>query len=179
MKVQHALRAFTAVDRKAIKMTAENYPLSEFYKTEELLTSLGIGEALVTVLSERGTPTPLAATLLKGPRSRMNILTPQEIDTLISSSAIAQKYNKVLDSESAYEILTNKLMAKDEEESEAKAKQVQEIKKGRKEKSTMQEVLDSSITKQVGRTVFRELTRGLLGVMGIGRSTRRRSGDFF
>jgi len=90
-----------------------------------------------------------------------------------------EKYNKVLDSDSAYEILTNKLMAKDEAESEEKAKQVQEVKKGRKEKSTMQEVLDSSITKQVGRTVFKELTRGLLGVLGVGGSTRRRSRGFF
>jgi uncharacterized protein len=179
MKVQHALRAFTAVDRKAIKMTAENYPITEFYKTEEMLTSLGIGEALVTVLSERGTPTPLAATLLKGPRSRMNILTVQEIDAIISSSAIMEKYNKTLDSDSAYEILTNKLMAKDEEESEEKAKQVQEVKKDRKEKSTMEQVLNSSVTKQVGRTVFRELTRGLLGVLGVGGSTRKKSKGFF
>jgi uncharacterized protein len=179
MKVQHALRAFTAVDRKSIKMTAENYPITEFYKTEEMLTSLGIGEALVTVLSERGTPTPLAATLLKGPRSRMNILTPQEIDAVISGSAIVEKYNKTLDSDSAYEILTNKLMAKDEEENEEKAKQIQEVKKERKEKSTMEQVLNSTVTKQVGRTVFRELTRGLLGVLGVGGSTRRKSRGFF
>jgi DNA helicase HerA-like ATPase len=179
MKVQHALRAFTAADRKSIKMTAENYPITEFYKTEEMLTSIGIGEALVTVLSERGTPTPLAATLLKGPRSRMNILTSQEIDSIISSSPISEKYNKTLDSDSAYEILSNKLMAKDEEESEEKAKQVQEVKKERKEKSTMEQVLNSSVTKQVGRTVFRELTRGLLGVLGVSGSTRRKSRGFF
>ena len=70
-KVQHALRAFTAADRKAIKLIAQNYPDTEFYETEELLTHLGIGEALVTVLNERGVPTPLAATLLCAPRSRM------------------------------------------------------------------------------------------------------------
>ena len=58
MKVQHALRAFTAKDRKSIKLTAENYPISEFYKTKDELTKLGIGEALITVLSEKGIPTP-------------------------------------------------------------------------------------------------------------------------
>ena len=64
MKVQHALRAFTAKDRKAIKLTAENYPISEYYNTTEVLTSLGTGEAFVTVLNEKGIPTPLVATML-------------------------------------------------------------------------------------------------------------------
>ncbi|MCU0363005.1 MAG: DUF853 domain-containing protein, partial [Bacteroidales bacterium] len=64
LKVQHALRAFTAIDRKAIKLTAENYPLSDYYKTDEVITALGIGEALVTGLNEKGIPTPLAATMM-------------------------------------------------------------------------------------------------------------------
>ena len=75
LKVQHALRAFTAKDRKMIKLTAENYPISEYYKTDEMLTSLGIGEAAITALNEKGVPTPLAATLLRAPQSRMDILT--------------------------------------------------------------------------------------------------------
>ena len=91
LKVQHALRAFTANDRKAIKQTAENYPLSDFYKTDELLTQIGIGEALVTCLSEKGTPTPLAATMLVSPRSRMDVLTDQEIDQLVSNSRLIKK----------------------------------------------------------------------------------------
>ena len=74
LKVQHALRAFTAVDRKAIKLSAENYPLTDFYKTDETITNLGIGEALVTALNEKGVPTPLAATMLRSPESRMAIL---------------------------------------------------------------------------------------------------------
>ena len=61
LKVQHALRAFTAADRKVIKQTAENYPETEFYKTEDLITQLGIGEALVTMLNEKGIPTPLGS----------------------------------------------------------------------------------------------------------------------
>jgi DNA helicase HerA-like ATPase len=65
LKIQHALRAFTANDRKAIKQTADNYPISEFYKTDEVITSLGIGEALVTALNEKGIPTPLAATMMR------------------------------------------------------------------------------------------------------------------
>ena len=74
LKVQHALRAFTAKDRKAIKLAAENYPISEYYDVSDLITQLGIGEAFVTALNEKGIPTPLAHTLLRAPQSRMDIL---------------------------------------------------------------------------------------------------------
>jgi uncharacterized protein len=109
LKVQHALRAFTAVDRKAIKLTAENYPLSEYYKTDETITSLGIGEALVTALSEKGIPTPLAATMLRAPMSRMDILTPAEIVSINKASELVGKYSQTIDRESAYEILGRKV----------------------------------------------------------------------
>jgi hypothetical protein len=109
MKVQHALRAFTAKDRTAIKAVAQNYPETSFYKTEQLLTDLGIGEALVTVLDENGTPTPLAATLLCAPRSRMGPLLPNELEEIVNRSEIAQKYNTALDPQSAYEILGGKI----------------------------------------------------------------------
>jgi DNA helicase HerA-like ATPase len=111
LKVQHALRAFTAIDRKAIKLTAENFPLSEYYKTDETLTSLGIGEALVTALNEKGVPTPLAATMMRAPSSRMDILSQGEIDTINRNSDLVRKYNQVIDRESAFEILTNKVEA--------------------------------------------------------------------
>jgi DNA helicase HerA-like ATPase len=109
VKVQHALRAFTAKDRKAIKLVAENYPESAFYDTEALLTELGIGEAFVTVLDERGAPTPLAATLLAAPRSRMGPLTSAELERFVAASPLAKKYNTTLDAESAYEILGGKM----------------------------------------------------------------------
>src|SRR5207344_3231245 len=91
LKVQHALRAFTAVDRKTIKQTAENYPTSVFYKTEDLITGLGIGEALVTMLNEKGIPTPLAHVMLCSPRSRMDILTEAEIDAINAGSRMVAK----------------------------------------------------------------------------------------
>ena len=99
LKVQHALRAFTARDRKAIKLTAENYPISEYYDTKQVLTSLGIGEALISALDEKGRPTPLAATLLRAPMSRMDILTDNELKSVIRSSQLAGKYNEVIDRE--------------------------------------------------------------------------------
>ncbi len=109
LKIQHALRAFTANDRKAIKSTAENYPISEFYKTDEVLTSLGIGEALVTVLNEKGIPTPLAATMLRAPMSRMDVLNDAEISAINYNSKLVKKYSEVIDRESAYEILNKKI----------------------------------------------------------------------
>lgn len=109
LKVQHALRAFTARDRKAIKLTAENYPESEFYDTKEVLTSLGIGEALISALDEKGRPTPLAATLLRAPMSRMDVLTDRELKSVIDTSKLVKKYGEIIDRESAYEILNEKI----------------------------------------------------------------------
>ena len=164
LKVQHALRAFTAKDRKEIKLISENYPVSEFYKIEDLLTSLGIGEAAVSVLNEKGNPTPLSSVLLCAPGSRMDVLTPQEIDEITGVSHIIKKYNEVLDRESAFEILTNKMKeaAKQQEE-----EQKEQSKSTAKEKTTAEKILGSTTGRQIGRTVARELTRGLLGVLGI------------
>jgi DNA helicase HerA-like ATPase len=167
MKVQHSLRAFTAKDRKAIKLAAENYPITEFYETEDLLTNLGIGEAIVSVLNEKGIPTPLAHTLMRPPQSRMDILTPTEIDHILSRSALVRKYNQEIDRESAYEILNGKIQEVQEMQAAAKA---EEGPKGRQkeEKSVVSTVLGSPVARQVGRAVAREITRGLLGVLGLG-----------
>ncbi len=169
LKVQHALRAFTAADRKTIKQAAENFPETDFYKTDELLTQLGIGEALVTLLNEKGIPTPLVHTMLCPPNSRMDVLTDAEISGIISHSKIAAKYNQVIDSESAYEILTAKL--------EEAVKKTEEIKQSKQEDSTAEKVGDffnNPIVKQVGRTAASIITRSLLGALGLGGRTTRR-----
>ena len=121
LKIQHALRAFTAKDRKAIKLTAENYPLSDYYKTDEVLTSLGIGEALVSVLNEKGIPTPLAATMLRAPMSRMDVLTDSELKELLETSKLTKVYNEAIDRESAYELLNKKIDVANKKEAKAKA----------------------------------------------------------
>ena len=176
LKIQHALRAFTAKDRKAIKMAAENYPITKWYETEDLLTNLGIGEAFVSVLNEKGIPSPLAHTLMRAPESRMDILTPTEIDHLIDRSDLARKYNQVIDRESAYEILTEKIQEAQGEISENEKPKA----RGKEEKSVIESVMDNPLARQVGRTVARELTRGLLGVLGLGgSSTRRRKTGWF
>ena len=126
LKVQHALRAFTAKDRKAIKLTAQNYPDTEYYDTAEVLTSLGIGEALVSALDEKGKPTPLAATMMRAPMSRMDILTETELSSLLEQSDLAKKYNKKIDRDSAYEMLNAKIVLAEAEEAKQKAKEENE-----------------------------------------------------
>jgi uncharacterized protein len=175
LKIQHALRAFTAADRKMIKLTSENYPISDYYKTDELLTSLGIGEAAISVLNEKGNPTPLSATLLCAPKSRMDILSQQEIDNLISNSKLINKYNQEIDRDSAYEILTKKIAASEnldlkipKQQTPAYKHPIPRTQTSRKTKSTAEKVLDSQLSKQVGRTLVREIARGIFGVLGIG-----------
>lgn len=174
LKVQHALRAFTAADRKAIRQTAGNYPLSDFYKTEDALTQLGIGEAFITGLNEKGIPTPLVHTLLSPPRSRMDILTALEIDGIVSRSKLSDKYNQVIDSQSAYEILNEKLneaeeQTKKREEEEKKEKQTKESAK--KEKGFFDDPVVKSMTRTAGNTIV----RSLLGALGLGGRSRKRS----
>jgi hypothetical protein len=177
LKIQHALRAFTAQDRKMIKLTSENYPISEYYKTDELLTSLGIGEAAISALNEKGVPTPLAATLLCAPRSRMDILTNDELNNKINASKLVTKYNQEIDRESAYEILNKKLDAAREfdlqipdAQNRTYDRQPQTTTRTttRKEKSTVDKVINSPLSKQIGRTLVREISRGILGVLGFG-----------
>ncbi len=137
LKIQHALRAFTAKDRKAIKLTAQNYPDSEYYDTEDILTSLGIGEALVSALDEKGRPTPLAATMMRAPMSRMDVLTDDELQTLLAESKLVKKYNEDIDRESAYELLNQKIKDAEEEEAKEQAKKEREaLKKAETKRQT-------------------------------------------
>lgn len=186
LKIQHALRAFTAKDRKAIKLAAQNYPISDYYKVEKLLTELGIGEALVTVLNEKGIPTPLAHTMLRAPQSRMDVLTEMEISGILGASKLVKKYKEEIDRESAYEILTEKIEEFHKEEHQAELKKQQEKAtksrssgRRRKEKSTFEKIVNNTTTRQIGRTVARELTRGLLGVLGIKTTRRRKKSSWF
>src|SRR5262249_58754118 len=107
-RVQHALRAFTADDEKALKAAARTFPKTPYYDIEETLTSLGIGEALVTVLAPNGTPTPPFATRLVPPASRMGPLTDAELAQRVQSSAQVKRYAQAVNRESAEEKLATK-----------------------------------------------------------------------
>ncbi|WP_396155296.1 helicase HerA-like domain-containing protein [Flavobacterium macrobrachii] len=156
LKIQHALRAFTAKDRQAIKQTADNYPTSDYYQTDEVLTSLGIGEAFVTALNEKGVPTPLAATMMRAPMSRMDVLTESEISEINTKSKLVKKYSEEIDRESAYEILNKKI-----EEAISQAEEVEVEEKKSNEPSTA-EVIGKSVTKVVTSASF---IRGVFGIL--------------
>lgn len=160
LKIQHALRAFTANDRQAIKQTAQNYPLSHYYNTAEVLTSLGIGEAFVTALNEKGIPTPLAATMMRAPMSRMDVLNEDEIAEINNKSKLVRKYAEEIDRESAYEILTQKI-AEVNQQAEEIQKEKQEKTRKSSEPSTA-EVIGKSVTKVVTSATF---IRGVFGVL--------------
>lgn len=182
LKIQHALRAFTAKDRKAINLASENYPDSKFYNTSQLLTELGIGEAMVTALNEKGIPTPLAHTYLRAPQSRMDILDATEIDDKVRQSVLVRKYEKRLDIQSAREILSAKIEDARNIEREVEYKipvpTPKPIKKV-KGPSTFEKVVKSPVARQIGNTIARELTRGILGVLGVRSTNRtRKSGGF-
>jgi beta-phosphoglucomutase-like phosphatase (HAD superfamily) len=156
LKIQHALRAFTANDRQSIKQTADNYPTSDYYQTDEVLTALGIGEAFVTALNEKGIPTPLAATMMRAPMSRMDILSDAEIAEINSKSKLVKKYSEEIDRESAYEMLTKKI-----ETAVEQAEQEEEKPRKSNEPSTA-EVIGKSVTKVVTSASF---IRGVFGIL--------------
>jgi len=172
LKVQHALRAFTANDRKEIRLTAENFPLSEYYKTEEAITSLGTGEALVTALNEKGIPTPLAAMMVRAPMSRMDILTAEEIASLNSSSQLVTKYSRVIDPESAAEMLERKIESAELKRSEAAARKEREKYSGGPSRTTTRRSTTRRTTtrrRTATHPVVKVLTSAtfIRGVMGI------------
>jgi len=108
-RVQHALRSFTPEDADALKKTVRTYPKSDAYDIAATLGALGTGEALVTVLSERGAPTPVAWTMLRAPRSTMGPLDPAEQQQAVASSPLQARYGQPVDRDSAYERLAARM----------------------------------------------------------------------
>jgi DNA helicase HerA-like ATPase len=170
-RVQHALRAFTPDDEKALQATARTFPRSAYYDIPATLTSLGIGEALVTVLSPRGTPTPVVATLLVPPASRMQPMTADELASAIRSSPLHARYAQAIDRESAREVLQARATARPEGEAPAAP--------GRRappaqDEPGLAETAGKILNSPMARTVGRELVRGLFAVLGVRSVTRRR-----
>jgi uncharacterized protein len=175
-RIQHALRAHTPDDDRALKATVRTFPKTSFYDLEETLTSLGIGEAVVTVLNSRGSPTPVVATRLIPPTSRMAPLTPDELQADIRQSSLLAEYGQPVDRESAREILAARL-TRMAEANQAGGSEVRG--KGRAESpKTVGEMAQDAVSSPVGRTIVREVMRGLFGLLGAkpprSTSTRRR-----
>jgi DNA helicase HerA-like ATPase len=179
-RVQHALRAFTPDDQKALRATVKTFPKSA-YDLEEVLTGLGTGEAVVTVLSEKGAPTPVAATRLRAPESLMGPLDEEHLDRAVRASSLFGRYAQAVDRESAYERLTAARAEKEEaaparpkgrrEPAKAKAgREPAKAKAGREpaeEPSVIEQVVSSgvfkSLARSVGTQIGREITRSLFG----------------
>src|SRR5262245_59785681 len=164
-RVQHALRAFTPNDQKALAATAKTFPNSDFYDLEETLTTLGIGEAMITVLSAKGVPSQPFATRLIPPASRMGPLTDAELQQRIRSSPQVRKYRDPVNPPSAEE----KLRAAEASGTPSEA--------GAGAASALEQVLRSrvarSVTRTVAVTVAGALTRGLMGAL-LGSAGKRR-----
>jgi DNA helicase HerA-like ATPase len=176
-RIQHALRAHTPDDDKALKATVRTYPKTEFYDLEETLTSLGTGEAVITVLDAKGRPTPVVAARLIPPASRMAPLSPEELQADIRQSDLLAEYGQAVDRESAREMLAKRMAG-----TEAPgARQAEEPtrRKGRGAGKTAAKVAGvaviGALTSTIGRTVGREVVRGLFGLLGVKPPRTRRS----
>ena len=174
-RVQHALRAFTPDDEKALRSAARTFPKTNFYDVQATLTTLGTGEALVTVLRANGTPTPPFATRILPPASRMGPLTEQEMMARLGASEQVREYAKAVDRESAHERLTARMEAA-REEAEAAAKADTDAPSSRRRSSSRKEppsTFDKILKSPVARTVAGVVTRGLMGAL-LGSTRRRR-----
>ncbi|MEJ7779438.1 MAG: helicase HerA-like domain-containing protein [Daejeonella sp.] len=164
-RFQHALRAFTPNDAEALKKTVNTYPRSDFYEIDRVLTALGTGQALITVLNEKGIPTEVVATHLIPPRASMSPLSPADADSLMQSSTVFGKYQQVIDPESAYDILSKRVNEKMAEDEEDKRRTLEEKENAprRGEKSTLEKVISAPITRQIGTAIVRGLFGMLMG----------------
>ncbi len=174
-RVQHALRAHTPDDEKALNAAVRTFPKTSHYDLAETLTSLGIGEAIVTGLNPRGVPTPVMAVRLIPPASRMAPLTPEELQADIRQSDLLAEYGTPVDRESAREMLTRRL----EQRAPAQAPVAPAPRGGGAAKMSTGGKIGAAMLAALGttmaRTVGRELVRGVMGMLGAkpGRSTRR------
>ena len=157
-RIQHALRSHTPDDDKALRATVRTYPKTKFYDLEETLTSLGIGEAVVTCLDPKGVPTPVVATRLVPPGARMDVLTPAEFQAELAQSDLLAEYGRAIDRESARELLASRM---------AQTEPAPEAKPGRSVAKSAGRAAIGAIGLTIGRTVGREIARGVLGMLGV------------
>jgi hypothetical protein len=172
-RVQHAVRAFTPKDAKALKSAVETFPTTANYELAETLQSLGTGEAVVTVLDPRGVPTPVAATRLYPPASRMTPLTPEERSATIAASPLRPKYADRLDRESAAEQLAARIEAASAPaqappppaREPAPAPAPRRSAPRERPPETVVDQVGDLLNSGIGRQVTRELVRGVFGML--------------
>ena len=168
-RVQHALRAYTPKDQKAVRVAAQTFRSNPNLDVESVISTLGVGEALVSVLEENGVPSIVQRTLMRPPSSRMGPITADERATLISRSPCQRRYAQAIDPHSAHEVLEERTKARLAAESEAAERAAQEKQKPRRSsnRQSIGEALIKSVARSVGsslgRSIGKKLVRGLLG----------------
>ncbi|RYE71303.1 MAG: DUF853 family protein, partial [Hyphomicrobiales bacterium] len=176
-RVQHALRAYTPREQKAVRVAAETFRPNPAFSTEEAITQLAVGEALVSVLEDKGIPSMVGRTLVRPPSGKVGPISPEERRALIQTSPVAGQYDVVEDRESAYEVLTRRAQQKQEDgaaaeraaqaqkEAEAadKARRRDEPAVRRSTRATPVEAAITSMARSAANTLGRALVRGILG----------------
>jgi hypothetical protein len=171
-RVQHALRAFTPRDQKAVRAAADTFRSNEKLDTRKVITELGVGEALVSTLTGKGIPSPVERTLIRPPSSRMGPVTPEERQAVLTRSPVAGRYDQPVDRESAHEILKKRAEEKARLEAETQQREAEEKQREAEEKkhrspgSRRQGVFEAmvkSVVRSVGSSVGRRIARGILG----------------
>jgi uncharacterized protein len=187
-RIQHALRAYTPADQRGLKAASESFRANPAFDTAEAIQALGVGEALVSVLDEKGAPTVVQKTLIRPPISRLGPVTPQERQSVIGQSPVRGLYDETKDRESAYEMLQARAKQTEAAEAEAAAPAPRDTgwadqrdEPARRpaarpsNRQGMGEAFAKSMLRTIGSQVGRELIRGVLGgLMGSSRPTRRR-----
>lgn len=180
-RVQHALRAYTPREQKAVKVAAETFRPNPAFSTEEVITQLGIGEALVSVLEEKGVPSMVGRTLVRPPSGRVGPLTPEERRALIATSPVAGQYDTPIDRESAFEVLDKRIKAREadaaadreaREQAKADAARAREDRAAAPRRSTRAGPVEAAITsmaRSAANQLGRALVRGILGSLTRGR----------
>jgi len=164
---QNALRTFTPEDAKALRKTVSTFPETGDYDLGELLTSLGTGEAAVTVLSERGSPTPVAWTMLRAPRSLMGPVEPAVLDGMVSASSLTAKYGQPVDRDSAYERLAARLAPAPDPAPEVDVRSREPRRTPRPRPRAKADTDDGGVVGQVlGSAAFRSFARSAASALG-------------
>jgi hypothetical protein len=181
-RVQHALRAFTPRDQKAVKTAAETFPSNKKLDVAKVISTLQVGEALVSTLQENGAPMPVDRTLMAPPRSRIGAITSEERATVRARSPVGGKYDNAVNRESAYEILTRRTAglpgatdarstsaekdasaAQGADRNERATATVTDFLWGTKRRQGMVETMAKQAARTVGSQVGRQILRGVLG----------------
>ena len=176
-RIQHALRAYTPKEQKAIRAAASSFRENPSFDTEEAITDLGVGEALVSMLDIKGVPSVVGRTLIRPPASRLGPATPEERSAIVQASPFSGVYDTVIDRESAYEILEKRTEVKEKEDAKAEkekakkkvkaAKKKTARKSGRRKKTAGDHLMYEAklVARQIARQHGRKILRGLLGSM--------------